>query len=93
MLIYTSPKEKAMINPLTLVVYIVLSIYVLVSDGAVQKAPEVSFFAEHIYKFDYHSHTEIATGITLTFSAQVSGFVFCSLFTRCYGNTRAKIFL
>ena len=82
-----------MINLLSFVVYIALSSCVLVSEAAVQKAPEVSFFAEHIYKFGYHSRTEVRTGINLTLSAQVSGLVFCPLFICCYGSTRAKMFL
>lgn len=78
--------------PLSFVFYIVLSGYSLMSNAAVQKAPEVSFFADYVSKFHYQSHTNVATGINLTLSAQVSGSIRVSmfLFIRCYGNKRAN---
>lgn len=59
-----------------LAIVVVFSGCSLVPRAAIQKAPEVSFFAEHISTFDYHSHSEVATGINLTLSARVSVCVF-----------------
>ena len=83
-----------MVHFLLIAICFVFSSYTLVPHAAVQKAPEVSFFAGRVSKFHYHSNAKVASGIDLTLSAQVSGlcgYVFCRLFIRCYGNKRAII--
>ena len=61
-----------MVHFLLITICFVFSSYSFLSHAAVQKAPEVSFFAEQVSKFDYHSNAKVASGINLTLSAQVS---------------------
>ena len=77
-----------MINTALLAICIIVGSYVLVSHAAVQKAPEVSFFAEYVTTFDYQSHTRVAIGINLTLSAQVSKFVCLRFYLSAVMETR-----